>query len=62
MRVGTSAVKPRVRAESSAPPRHLTRCIYRKVGKSVRSRVYYTTSLEHETQIESGGCAGSNAK
>jgi len=34
-------------------------CIYRKVGKRVRSRrarrVYYTTSHEHETEIESGG-------
>ena len=35
--------------------------IYRKVGDWVRSRrarrVYYTTSLEHETEIESCGCA-----
>ena len=31
------------------------------MGKRVRSRrarrVYYTTSLKHETEIETGGCA-----
>jgi len=36
-------------------------CIYRKVGDWVRSRrarrVEYTTSLEYETEIESGGGA-----
>jgi len=36
-------------------------CIYRKVRDWVSSRrarcVYYTTSLEYETEIESGGCA-----
>jgi len=36
-------------------------CIYRKLGKRVRScrarRVYYTTSPEYETETESGGCA-----
>ena len=40
---------------------HVCMCIKRKVGKRVRSRrarrVYYTTRLEHETEIEGGGCA-----
>jgi len=57
--IGDRAIAPHRRFLGG--PNVLNTCIYRKVGKRVRSRrarrVYYTTSPESETEIGSGGGA-----